>query len=65
MRCPRSICFVLATVVSCGFTLSGRAVAAPRPNILLILADDMGFSDIGCFGSEIHTPNIDALAASG
>ncbi len=36
-----------------------------RPNILVILVDDMGFSDIGCYGSEIPTPNIDALAASG
>ena len=36
-----------------------------RPNIVLILADDMGFSDIGCFGSEIATPNLDKLAASG
>lgn len=39
--------------------------AKPRPNILLILADDMGYSDIGCFGSEIPTPNLDALAANG
>ncbi len=38
---------------------------ANRPNVLLILADDMGYSDIGCFGSEIKTPNIDALAADG
>ncbi len=36
-----------------------------RPNILLIVADDMGYSDIGCFGSEIPTPNIDALAKEG
>jgi arylsulfatase len=36
-----------------------------RPNVLLILADDMGYSDLGCFGSEIHTPNLDALAAQG
>lgn len=35
------------------------------PNILLILADDMGYSDIGAFGSEIATPNIDSLARSG
>ncbi|KAJ6594183.1 alkaline-phosphatase-like protein [Mycena capillaripes] len=36
-----------------------------RPNFLIILADDLGFSDVGCFGSEIRTPNIDKLAASG
>lgn len=35
------------------------------PNILLIMADDMGFSDIGCYGSEIHTPHIDQLAREG
>lgn len=37
----------------------------PRPNIVVILADDMGFSDIGCFGSEIRTPHLDRLAAQG
>ena len=36
-----------------------------RPNIVIILADDMGYSDMGCFGSEIKTPNMDALAADG
>jgi arylsulfatase len=39
--------------------------AGARPNVLLILADDLGFSDIGCFGSEIATPNLDRLAAGG
>ncbi|KKA22763.1 Arylsulfatase [Rasamsonia emersonii CBS 393.64] len=38
---------------------------AKRPNFLLIVADDLGFSDIGCFGSEIRTPNIDKLALNG
>ena len=36
-----------------------------RPNIIVILVDDMGFSDLGCFGAEIKTPNIDMLAAQG
>ena len=39
--------------------------AGHRPNIILIMADDMGFSDLGCYGSEIHTPNLDRLAAQG
>jgi arylsulfatase len=39
--------------------------AAERPNIIIILADDMGYSDIGCYGGEIQTPNLDALAAHG
>lgn len=36
-----------------------------RPNIMVVMVDDMGFSDIGCYGGEIETPNIDALAANG
>ena len=36
-----------------------------KPNIIIILADDMGYSDPGCFGGEINTPNIDALANNG
>jgi arylsulfatase A-like enzyme len=41
------------------------AQAAERPNIVLIMADDLGFSDLGCYGSEIKTPNLDKLAADG
>jgi len=38
---------------------------SPRPNIIIIMTDDMGFSDLGCFGSEIETPNLDSLAKQG
>ena len=41
------------------------AQADDRPNIVLIMADDLGFSDIGCYGSEIPTPNLDSLAGNG
>ncbi|MBD1420493.1 arylsulfatase [Sphingobacterium chuzhouense] len=41
------------------------AQRADRPNIVLILADDMGYSDLGCFGSEIHTPYLDSMAQGG
>jgi len=44
---------------------SPRADAVRRPNILFILADDLGYSDLGAFGSEIRTPNIDGLAKQG
>jgi arylsulfatase A-like enzyme len=44
---------------------SPRGNAAERPNIVVILTDDMGFSDLGCFGGEIATPNLDALATNG
>jgi len=39
--------------------------SSARPNIILIMADDMGYSDLGCFGGEVDTPNIDSLAANG
>lgn len=45
----------------CGDTASTKA----NPHVLIIVADDMGFSDIGCYGGEIETPNIDRLAATG
>ena len=44
--------------------LAGRA-SRDKPNIVLIMSDDMGFSDIGCYGGEIRTPNLDKLAANG
>ncbi len=52
-----------AAAVSIGPFDAGAA--APRPNIILIMGDDMGISDLGCYGSEIDTPNLDRLAAGG
>jgi arylsulfatase len=57
-----------ATLLSIVFvTLSGSAAAkdASRPNVVLIMSDDMGYSDIGCYGGEIKTPNLDRLAENG
>jgi arylsulfatase len=58
----------LNTVCAAALLWLGMAMpasAASRPNILIILADDMGFSDAGCYGSEIETPHLDQLAQNG
>jgi arylsulfatase A-like enzyme len=49
----------------CSIIAPAAPAAAPKPNFLIILADDMGFSDAGCYGGEIQTPNLDRLAANG
>src|ERR1051325_11899307 len=65
------MCFLLLTAwlgLTSGVALSGKAAEAAGhrpPNIVIILADDMGFSDVGCYGGEIRTPNIDRLAKDG
>ncbi len=62
-------CFLFALVISGCSRESAAPDSSPpplaRPNILLIVADDLGYSDVGVFGSEIATPSIDALAADG
>ena len=60
MTLVRRLCLVL---LATGCALVGAEPS--RPNILLILADDLGYSDLGCYGGEIATPNLDALAAGG
>ena len=50
-------------LLGAGFTCI-KAQSSTPPNIVLILCDDMGFSDLGCYGSEIQTPNINNLAES-
>ena len=55
--------FLIPFITLLGLTLS--AEQADRPNVIVILTDDMGFSDLGCFGGEIDTPNLDKLAKNG
>ena len=62
-----------AAALACWFAVAPRAARAAqadgpapaRPNVVIILADDLGYSDLGCFGGEVRTPNLDALAAEG
>jgi arylsulfatase len=55
----------ISALAFAGSILAQAQAAEPRPNILLVMADDMGWTDIGSFGSEIDTPNLDVLAAEG
>lgn len=58
-----SLC-LLACLIA-GHAAITNAAEPKRPNVIIILADDMGFTDLGAFGSEIATPNLDQLAQSG
>lgn len=61
------IALLLQSLLSLGLSaaLTAHGAGSSRPNIVVILADDMGFSDIGCYGGEIRTPHLDALAKGG
>jgi len=55
---------VFAVVTFC-VQAQGGEENIQRPNVVLIVGDDIGFSDIGCFGSEVNTPNLDRLGMGG
>jgi arylsulfatase len=60
----RAAAMTIALLLLASVALPARA-QSPRPNIVIIMSDDMGYSDARCFGSEIDTPNIDRLAQDG
>jgi arylsulfatase A-like enzyme len=55
----------IRTLIFSIISLSCSLGAAPKPNVVMILADDLGYSDLGCYGGEIATPHLDALAKNG
>jgi hypothetical protein len=55
----------LLLLLVCFFVAHPAVAVARQPNIIIILVDDMGFSDIGAYGGEIKTPHIDSLAQGG
>jgi arylsulfatase len=63
-RVVASACFFASCITALG-PVAEAISPAPRPNFVVILADDLGYSDVSCYGSEIQTPNIDRLAAHG
>lgn len=60
-------CFIVAGCIGWFICVSPALAESPseKPNILLIMVDDLGFADLGCYGSEIETPHLDALAKRG
>ncbi len=61
-------CFALLISIAClfSFQLASATAAPPSPNIVFIVADDLGYRELGCFGQKlIRTPNLDKLADQG
>ena len=64
-KTTRALLACPAILLAIFFSASSSQGAAKRPNIIIMMADDMGFSDIGCYGGEIRTPTLDWLAHPG
>ncbi|HEX4129637.1 MAG TPA: arylsulfatase [Pirellulales bacterium] len=64
-RVRRIAALVVAVIAGGTVSLHAPLLRAAPPNIVVVLVDDMGFSDIGCYGSEVPTPRLDRLAADG
>lgn len=60
----KAICLLIFTLI-CVSCTTAEVSQTKKPNVIVILSDDMGYSDIGCYGSEIKTPNLDKMAANG
>jgi arylsulfatase len=65
MKNITKIAFYSLMLIGVVFCQNSNAAVTNRPNIIVIMADDMGYSDLGCYGSEILTPNLDRLASGG
>ena len=64
MKLPLLHCSV-SLILACLFPPALQAGTDSKPNIIVTLADDLGYSDLGCYGSEVETPRLDDLAEKG
>jgi arylsulfatase A-like enzyme len=65
IRIPGTLIALACWIGFPGIALPQTAATGTRPNLILIMSDDMGYSDLGCYGAEISTPHLDRLAAGG